>query len=146
MHGRHVDVMLIQHDDEVHAVLGDGLTAFLLTIARSYQSVVHGPLYFIFDNASVHRKDELADQLTSLSPDFHCLSLPPYLPRLNPIEQLWHAFKTPVKHEELNNAEAVAAALARSFAALSKPSFPRYFEHMQQKVYPLVQHGDDLHS
>ena len=110
----------------------------MMNIAQQYKKKVTADMYFIYDNASVHKTDELQAMLKRQSKKFHALPLPPYSPRLNPIENMWNALKAPVKHEDLTDGESVRVALTAARDSLNPMSFEKYFKHMQDKIYPLA--------
>jgi hypothetical protein len=58
---------------------------------------------------------------------------------------VWNALKAPLKREQLTHAESVRHALAASRQQLKRETFPHYFQHMRDKIYPLIDAGDPLH-
>jgi len=118
---------------------------FMRRIAQEYKRKQTDDMYFIYDNASVHKTDELSAMLQRQSEKFHPLPLPPYSPRLNPIENMWHTLKAPVKREELTDGESVRRALTKARDELQISSFPHYFKHMHDKIYPLAVARSDMH-
>jgi len=51
----------------------------------------HGPAFFVADNGSLHKKDEMIE--IARASGTACLFLPPYSPDYNPIEKMWAKFK-----------------------------------------------------
>ena len=62
-------------------------------------------LYFIMDNAPVHKQIE--DTLNKRNRDYKCVFLHPYSPEISPIEQFWALVKRKVRHEKLQDTEAL---------------------------------------
>ena len=49
-----------------------------------------------------------------------------------------------MKHEHTDTQEELETALFRAREAIDKATFPAYFKHMQEKIYPLIQDGEAL--
>ncbi|KAG1139595.1 hypothetical protein G6F37_009643 [Rhizopus arrhizus] len=60
-----------------------------------------GDFYFIMDNAPIHK--QIDDVLNERNRDYKCVFLPPYSPKLNPIEQFWALVKRKVRCEKLQD-------------------------------------------
>jgi len=132
--------------EDTETVDAKDFTAFVRAICEQlHKARLRGTTYFILDNASIHKADDLSALLNRFSPDWHLLYLPKYSPRLNPIEQVWNALKAPVKHAPMNVGEDVRRAIEASYKHLKPESFARYFDHMQRIVYPLIRANSDLH-
>jgi transposase len=130
------------------AAKADDFTTFFQTIVLQYKTLLKKkkePFYFIYDNGSVHPQAKLEEIAQASSPHFHAVRLPRYSSRLNPIEQVWHALKAPVKKEHLSTQPQLEEALAKARLGLAPDSFPRYFEHMQRVVFEEIRADKDMH-
>ncbi len=140
-----VDGLSIRVFEDTETVKGEDFTLFVEAIAKNLKGKQDEAIYFIFDNCSVHMPAELDRVLKKQSAKFRVVFLPPYSPRLNPIEQVWNALKAQVKHEALTDGESVRHALTAGMDKLDRNSFPRYFEHMQREIYPLALAHKPMH-
>ena len=52
----------------------------------------------ILDNASYHKRQDIAEQIEQALPNIQLCFLPPYSPGLNLIELLWHSCKEFIAH------------------------------------------------
>ena len=134
--------------EDKETVVAEDFYKFARRIAQELKVKEHEEMDFIYDNASIHKTQDLKRMLKKQSANFHPLPLPPYSPRLNPIEHVWHTLKEPIKHVNLTDGESVRRALIDSQNDFNKnhaDSFPRYFKHVQEKIYPLALDSQPMH-
>jgi transposase len=102
-------------------------------------------IYFIFDNASIHKPEPLAETLEKISPYYHAHFLPPYSSRLKPIEQLWNEWKAPAKEAELMSVAQLQACISETFHKIKNLHTRNYFDHMVRVEHVKAKNMDDMH-
>jgi transposase len=81
----------------------------------------------IWDNLPAHKAPELKAILASAQATL--LSLPPYSPDFNPIEQCWSKIKEFLRAAEARTAEALEQAIADAFATVTASDARGWFQH-----------------
>jgi len=83
----------------------------------------HGPILLILDNAKYHRARELNPFFTKYQAHLQRAFLPPYSPKLNPIERVWRITHRKVTHNHyFSSIENLEEALANQFGQWEHPN------------------------
>jgi transposase len=120
---------------------------FLKKISRQLTRDYPGKrFWFIMDNASIHDKRVLPSVLRRASKGLHQVKfLPPYSPRLNPIEQCWAQWKAEAKKTAMNNEEDVFTQISETWKKVKPEHTQNYYAHMIAKPAMICLAGKDLH-
>lgn len=89
-----------------------------------------GTVYVAWDNASMHRDDQIEAVVRAAAGRLILLYLPTYSPWLNPIEMLWRHFRREVTHCEVFPTVAALLTASQKF-------FDRY-NHMPQRILSVI--------
>jgi hypothetical protein len=100
--------------------------------------------YFIYDNASIHSKPALKAMLKKYSPNFHSCFLPPYSPRLNPIEQVFSQWKARARSSTIRNKQHVYDFITGDAGRCTPEQAFHYFEEVQQNAYLTCLNREDM--
>lgn len=80
----------------------------------------------VMDNLSVHKTDRVRELIEAQA---RLLSLPPYLPDLNPIEKAWSKFKQFLRSGKARTQEALDAAVTEALKTITAANAAAWFKH-----------------
>ncbi|MDD1778282.1 MAG: IS630 family transposase [Candidatus Helarchaeota archaeon] len=94
-----------------------------MSFVRYLLSQVKGRIYLVLDNARWHTSKELKSLMSKHRRKFVCVYLPPYSPKLNPIERVWKMIRSKVTHNRyFASVKELANALMTHFLQLMYPN------------------------
>lgn len=104
------------------------LTNFLQKLSDDH--IEHA--FIIMDNVPFHLTEHARNLIVALGHE--AVYLPPYSPFLNPIENLFHQWKTLIRRQEPNNLEELYTAIDNAVEYISHENCINYFNHMQTYI------------
>jgi transposase len=100
---------------------------FQIFVKQVLQPTLRSGDVVIWDNWPAHKSPELATALAAAEATL--LSLPPYSPDFNPIEQCWSKVKAFLRSAQAPTTEALEQAIAQAFATVNASDARGWFQH-----------------
>jgi hypothetical protein len=83
--------------------------------------------YLVMDNAPTHSSTDIGKYINSRG--YRYVYLPPYSPKLNPIEQFWSAVKSKMKQNKFLEKETLVARISEACNSLYLRDFEGFVSH-----------------